>query len=520
VDFAGSSMPEKAFSAITCPRRNGHFVVKIFDYFYIGGRRVAPTTDEIIEVVSPHSEEVVATVPAASRSEVDMAVRAANVAMTSHSWGALTVAARLSIVKRFADEYEKLAPDLGAAMTEEMGCPVSLVRAMNVDPAVRAMRYYLALAERYPFEERRDGMRSTLVLRRPVGVVAAVIPWNGPVFLTMLKLAPALVSGCAMVLKASPEAPLSSYILVRAAEAAGLPDGVLNVITAGPEVSQYLVTHPGVQKVSFTGSTRAGQRVAELCGQQLKRFNLELGGKSAAIVLDDADLAATAQILRMASFANSGQVCTARTRILAPWSRYQEVVEAVAEVAMNLRVGDPADPLTEIGPLASRRQRDSVLECIQSGSEEGARLVTGGHPPADAARGFYVQPTVFADVKNSMRIAREEIFGPVVCVIGYEDEDEAVCIANDSPLGLSGSVFTSDVARGLRIARRIQSGTFGINTFGNDISAPFGGVKLSGVGREMGPEGLEDYFEYRSILLPPGYVGELSQTSPKRDFAV
>jgi aldehyde dehydrogenase (NAD+) len=479
-------------------------VMKVFDYFYIGGRRVAPKTRESIEVISPHSEEVIATVPAASTADVDVAVAAANSAMTAAGWGGLSVTARLSIVNRFADEYEKLAKELGAAMTEEMGCPVSLVHTMHINPAIRALRYYISLAEHYPFEERRAGARSTLVLRRPVGVVAAVIPWNGPVFLSMLKLAPALVSGCATILKASPEAPLSSYVLARAAEAAGLPDGVLNVLTADREVSEHLVTHPGVQKVSFTGSTLAGQRIGQLCGQQLKRFNLELGGKSAAIILDDADMAATAKALHMASFANSGQVCTARTRILAPRSRYEQVVVAIADMADRLRVGDPSDPATEIGPLASRRQRDAVIKYIQIGVAEGARLVTGGSAPADVDSGFYVRPTVFADVSNAMRIAREEIFGPVVSVIGYDDEDEAVHIANDSSFGLSGSVFTRDLTRGLGIARRIQSGTFGINTFGNDITAPFGGVKLSGVGREMGPEGLEDYVEYRSILLPVG----------------
>jgi aldehyde dehydrogenase (NAD+) len=472
------------------------------DHFYIGGRRVAPATGEIIEVISPHSEEVVATVPAASNADVDAAVAAANSALTAAAWGGVPVATRLSIVKRFADEYEKLALDLGRAMTEEMGCPASLVHGMHINPAIRALRYYISLGERYPFEERRNGARSTLVLRRPVGVVAAVIPWNGPVFLTMLKLAPALVAGCATILKASPEAQLSSYVLARAAEAADLPAGVLNILTADRAVSEYLVTHPGVHKVSFTGSTRAGQRVAQLCGQQLKRFTLELGGKSAAIILDDADVAATAKTLQMASFANSGQVCTARTRILAPRSRYEEVVSTIAETARSLRVGDPSDPATEIGPLALRRQRDTVLEYIKIGIEEGARLVTGGAPPADRSCGFYIQPTVFADVSSSMRIAQEEIFGPVVCVMRYEDEDEAVRLANDSVFGLSGSVFTSDLSRGLGIARRIQSGTFGINTFGNDISAPFGGVKLSGIGREMGPEGLEGYFEYRSILLP------------------
>jgi len=478
------------------------------DYLYIGGRRVSPSSDTVIDVVSPHSGEIVASVPAAARADIDSAVRAASLALTSSEWGALSTERRLAVVARFADEYEKLAGAFAEAMTQEMGCPVSLVRALHVDPAVRVLRYYLSLGQDYPFEELRKGARSTVVLRQPVGVVAAVIPWNGPVFLTMLKLAPALVSGCAMVLKAAPEAPLSSYVLISAAEAAGLPAGVLNVLTADREVSEYLVTHPGVRKVSFTGSTAAGQRIAQLCGERLKRFNLELGGKSAAIILDDADLDMAVGTLRLASFANSGQVCTARTRILVPWSRYDEVVAAIGAMAASLKVGSPTDPSTDLGPLVSKRQRDLVLDLIGVGVAEGARLVTGGGVPAGLESGCYVQPTVFADVTPEMRIAREEIFGPVVCVIGYEDEDEAVRIANDSDFGLSGSVFTGDVARGMRLARRIESGTFGINTFGNDVCAPFGGLKLSGVGREMGPEGLEGYFEYRSILLPADYAGD------------
>jgi len=477
--------------------------VNTIDHLYIGGQRVSPASRDLIEVVSPHSEEVIAAVPAGCRDDVDAAVTAASAALVSREWGALPLAERLAAVSRFADVYEKLADDLGAAQTAEMGCPVSVVRPMHVDPAVAALRYYLALAEDYPFEERRDSGRPTLVRRRPVGVSAAIIPWNGPVYLSILKLAPALVTGCATVLKAAPEAPLSSYVLARAAEESGLPAGVLNVVVADRDVSKYLVSHPGVQKVSFTGSTLAGTSVGEACGRGMKRFNLELGGKSAGIVLDDADVAATAETLKMASFANSGQVCTARTRILAPWSRYEEVVQAVAEVADSLRVGDPSDPRTEIGPLVSARQRDVVMGYVRTGVDEGARLVTGGAAPEGTTSGFYVRPTVFADVRNDMRIAKEEIFGPVVSVIGYEDDDEAVAIANDSDYGLSGSVFTTDVDRGLAIAKRAQTGTFGINTFGNDISAPFGGVKSSGLGREMGPEGLEDYVEYQSILLPP-----------------
>jgi acyl-CoA reductase-like NAD-dependent aldehyde dehydrogenase len=474
------------------------------DYLYVGGRRMVSKSEAVIEVVSPHSEQVIATVPAATERDVDQAVAAAAAALESSEWGALPPAERLAQVSRFADTYEKAAEEIGEAMTAEMGCPMSKVRLMHVDPAIAALRYYLSLAERYPFEEYREGTRTTLVRRRPAGVAAAVIPWNGPAFLTMLKLAPALVTGCATIVKAAPEAPLSSYVLARVAEESGLPAGVLNVLVAERDVSEYLVGHPGVNKVSFTGSTAVGRRVAEICARDMKRFNLELGGKSVGIVLDDADLDATSATLRMASFANSGQVCTARTRILAPWSRYEEVVRAVADAADGLRVGDPADPETDIGPLVSARQRDIVLDYIRIGIEEGARLVTGGAPPQDTTTGFYVAPTVFADVGNEMRIAREEIFGPVVTVIGYEDEDEALSIANDSMFGLAGSVFTADLDRGLRVARRACTGTFGINTFGNDISAPFGGVKASGIGREMGPEGLESYVEYQSILLPNG----------------
>jgi len=474
-----------------------------FDYLFIGGHRVKSTGGGVIEVISPHSETVVGSVPSASRGDIDAAVAAASAALSADRWGGLSVADRLEIVRRFAVAYADLADEFAKAMTVEMGCPTSVVRKIHVDPAVAALRYYLALGERTKFEEYRNGVRPTLVLRRPIGVVAAIIPWNGPVYLTILKLAPALISGCTVVLKASPEAPFSSYVLIRAAEIAGLPAGVLNVLTAERDVSEYLVGHPGVDKVSFTGSTMVGQHIAQLCGQNLKRFNLELGGKSAAIILDDADLADVVQSLRMGSFANSGQVCAARTRILVPRSRYEEVVSAIGEMASSLCVGDPSDPATEIGPLVSERQRDTVLAHIRSAVEEGARLVSGGGSPPDLPSGFYVQPTVFADVSNEMKIARDEIFGPVIVLIGYDTDDEAIAITNDSAFGLAGSVHTPDIIRGLGIARRIETGTFGINAIGNDIGSPFGGVKLSGIGREMGPEGLEDYFEYKTIILRP-----------------
>lgn len=485
-----------------------------YDYLFVGGLRAEPSTKDAIDVFSPHSGALIAQVPAATSSDMDMAIHAAKSAMISPVWGGLCVADRLAVISRFADECERRAPDFARAMTQEMGCAASQVRMLHIDPALRVLRYYLKLAEDYPFEELRVGERSTIVLRRPVGVVAAVIPWNGPVMLAMMKLSPAFVSGCAVVLKVAPEAPLSSYVLAEAAEAAGLPPGVLNILPANREASEYLVSHPDIRKVSFTGSSSVGRRIAQLCGDDLKRFNLELGGKSAAIVLDDADPGMVANALRLGSFANSGQVCTARTRILAHRDRYDAVVAAIADMASSLNVGDPDDPATQVGPLVSKRQQENVLRCIAQAKEDGARLVAGGGIPPGLEAGCYVQPTVFADVMPDMRIARDEVFGPVVCVMRYDDDDDAVRIANDSIYGLSGSVFTTNIERGMQIARRIDSGTFGINTFGNDICAPMGGVKLSGVGREMGPEGLEEFLEYRSILLPADYENGASLIAP------
>jgi acyl-CoA reductase-like NAD-dependent aldehyde dehydrogenase len=295
---------------------------------------------------------------------------------------------------------------------------------------------------------------------------------------------------------------LSSYVLADIVREADLPAGAFNLLTADREVSEYLVTHRGVQRVSFTGSTAVGRHLAELCGRDLKRVSLELGGKSAGIFLEDADVESSVSMLRLGSFANAGQVCTARTRILAPHSRYAEIVEAIAEMADGIRVGDPADPLTEMGPLVSERQQQRVLGYIRKGLDEGGRRVTrrSQHDVPDI--GWFVAPTVLADVTNEMTVAREEIFGPVICVIPYDGVDEAVAIANDSDFGLSGSVFTADLEAGVALAERVESGTFGINTFGNDIAAPFGGMKASGVGREMGVEGLEEFLEFRSILMP------------------
>jgi aldehyde dehydrogenase (NAD+) len=472
------------------------------DHLFIGGKRVAPATDKTFTVISPWTEQPVGVVPEASPIDVDRAVAAAAAAQKSDAWGRAPIEERLAILDRFAAVYEARKQEIASAMSTEMGCPAAQVAFMHVDPAVRALKYYAELAKTYPFVERRQGARTTVVHRRPVGVTAAIVPWNGPAYLSMLKVAPALAAGCAVVLKPSPEAPLSSYVLADIAIEATLPAGALNLLVADREVSEYLVTHPDVQKVSFTGSSAAGARVAEMCGRDLKRVSLELGGKSAAIFLDDADLPSAVAALRIGSFANAGQVCTARTRLLVPWSRYGAVVDAVAEMADSIVVGDPSDAQTEMGPVVSRRQRDRVLGYIEAGRAEGARVVTSRKPDDMPERGWFVPPTVFADVTNDMKIAREEIFGPVVTVIGYETLDEAVAMANDNDYGLSGSVFTADIEAGVELAARIESGTFGVNTFGNDITAPFGGVKASGLGREMGPEGLDEYIEFQSVLLP------------------
>jgi betaine-aldehyde dehydrogenase len=362
------------------------------------------------------------------------------------------------------------------------------------------------LARRYPFEEVRAGMLGpALVRREPVGVAAAIIPWNVPLFTAMLKLGPALAAGCTVVLKPAPETPLDAVLLAEALTEAEIPAGVVNIVPAGREVGEYLVRHAGIDKVSFTGSTAAGRRIASICGEQLKRVTLELGGKSAAIILDDADLDATVAGLLPAIIMNNGQACVAQTRVLASRRRYAEVAAALAAAFAALPVGDPADPTTMCGPLVSARQRDRVEGYIKIGRDEGAKVACGGGRPARFAKGWYVEPTVFVDVKNTMRIAREEIFGPVLAVIPYEDEADALRIANDSDYGLSGSVWTADADHGLEVARHVRTGTYTVNGFAMEFGAPFGGFKCSGVGRELGPEGLEAYLEAKQINLPMGY---------------
>jgi aldehyde dehydrogenase (NAD+) len=475
---------------------------------FIDGAWQQTASSNRIDVISPHSERKIGDVPDGARDDIDLAVASARRALTG-PWGKLDGAGRASLMQRFLEVFRSRAEEVARAQSLEMGCPLAHVRTRHVAGAIRLLEYYTDLARTTAFEEARSGATSqSLVRRRPAGVVAAIIPWNGPTPVAMVKVAPALAAGCTVVLKPAPEAPFSPYVIADIAREAGLPPGVLNVVPGGPEVGEYLVTHSGVNNVSFTGSARAGRRIASLCGERLTRVTLELGGKSAAIVLDDADVELTVEGLREATFFNAGQVCAATTRILIPRRRYEEFSGAIVTMAEGLRIGDPLDATTQLGPLVSERQRSRVEDYMRIGLEDGAIVATGGGRPQSMPTGWYLEPTVFVKADNSMTIAREEIFGPVITLIPYSTETEAIAIANDSEYGLGGAVWTSDVEHGLSIAGQVESGTIAVNGFGCDIVAPFGGMKASGLGREYGPEGLDAFIQMQSLRLPAGYQPE------------
>ncbi len=477
--------------------------MQVHDRFYIGGEWVAPAGPETIDVVSPHTEEVIGRVPDGTPADMDRAVAAARDAFDNGPWPRMAPAERADAVARLADLYAARLGDFADLITAEMGSPITFSQLAQSPQPQMMLSYFADLGKTFTWEDERPGLFGPVTVRRePVGVVAAIVPWNVPQFTTMTKLPAALVAGCTVVLKPAPETPLDSYLLAELLEQADLPPGVVSIVPAGRETGEHLVSHPGVDKVAFTGSTAAGRRIGSICGQQLKRCSLELGGKSAAIILDDADLAATMGWLEMASLMNNGQACVAQTRILAPHSRYDETVDALAAMVSGLTVGDPADPATQIGPLVAKRQQDRVEDYITAGQEAGAKVVTGGARASGRDRGWYVAPTVFAGVDPGMRIAREEIFGPVLSVIEYQDENDAIAIANDSDYGLAGTVWTADAERGMDVARRVRTGTYGVNMYMIETCAPFGGYKASGIGRELGPEGLMSYLEYKSIARP------------------
>ncbi|KAF0959549.1 aldehyde dehydrogenase [Rhodococcus sp. T7] len=479
-----------------------------YDKLYIGGKWVAPATDQVLEVFSPATEERVGSCPVASPADIDDAVAVARRAFDEGPWPQTTPAERGEILAKAAKLIEERGETLNALISSEMGQPPAMVGMMQQTPSLATLNFYAGLANEFEWEQTRTGVfGQTKVLREPVGVVAAVLAWNVPLFLAVNKLSPALLAGCTVLLKPAPESPLFTHVLAEIFAEAGVPEGVISVLPGGAETGEYLVSHPGIDKITFTGSSPVGRKIGAIAAQNLKRCSLELGGKSAAIILEDADLASTMPMLVMSGLMNTGQACVAQTRILAPRSRYDEVLDALVAGAGFMAVGDPSDPAAQLGPLISEKQRDRVEGYIAKGKEQGARVVLGGGRPEGLDKGWYVEPTIFADVDNSMTIAREEIFGPVLSVIPYDSEDEAIKIANDSDYGLAGSVYTTDIDHGLAVAKQIRTGTYAINWYAFDPGSPFGGYKASGIGRENGPEGLEAFCETKSVLMPPGYTG-------------
>lgn len=473
------------------------------DQLFIDGKWTAPESESVISMISPHSEAVIGRVTTAGPADVDRAVDAARAAFDNGPWPRMDPGDRIEAITRLAGIYQERRADMAGLISAEIGAPITFAKMAQVRLPLTMISAFCGLAAKYQWRQDRPGLygKDIRILKQPVGVVAAVVPWNMPQFLTVTKVVPALLAGCSVVLKPAPESALDAQLLAEFVEATELPPGVVNVVPGGREVGELLVRHAGVDKASFTGSTAAGRQVALACAEGLKQVSLELGGKSAAIVLDDADPAVTAAGIQMASLANSGQVCNALSRILVPHARGDEFVDALAAGMASMTVGDPADPNTQIGPLVAQRQQERVRGYIAAGQSEGARLVLGGAAMPDGLEsGWYVRPTLFSDASNDMRIAREEIFGPVLTVIPYRDEDEAIRIANDSEYGLAGSVFTTDIDRGYGVAARVRSGTFGVNEgYIMDPAAPFGGVKNSGYGRELGTEGIDSYTVSQSI---------------------
>ncbi|WP_119727510.1 aldehyde dehydrogenase [Thermomonospora amylolytica] len=475
------------------------------DELYIGGGWEPSAGPGRIEVENPATEEVIGYVPDGTPADMERAVAAARAAFDDGPWPRMSPAERAGALERFAGALTARTRELASVIVAETGLPTTVVNLAHVGSAVSTLGYYARMIRETAFEEERPGARFAFRLRQvPVGVVAAIVPWNIPLLGACAKIGPALAAGCTVVFKPSPETPLSACLLADAAHEAGLPPGVLNVVPAGREAGAALVAHPGVDMVTFTGSTAAGRRIAAVCAERMKRHQLELGGNAASIILADAPAErAAAAVVGMSLMNNNGEACIVQGRILVPRSREAELVEAIRVAAGRVPVGDPTDPATLLGPMITRAHRDRVLGYVESGIAEGARLVHGGGRPGKPDRGWYVEPTVLAGCHNGMRVVREEIFGPVVTVVPYEDEDDAVRIANDTEYGLSGSVYGADPERAARVGARIRAGCIYVNgTLRLDADAPFGGFKESGVGREGGREGLMEYLEPQVVFMP------------------
>jgi aldehyde dehydrogenase (NAD+) len=467
--------------------------------FFIGGDFVPPHGDERIEVINPATEEVMGSVPRAVAADMDDAVAAARRAFDETDWPDRSPAERADVLRAIGKGLADRNDEIARIITDENG---ALFRLNIHTVGHRFCSYYADLADQVEWEELRQGVSGPAVLRRePAGVAALVVPWNAPLGLLMVKLAPALLAGCTVIAKPAPETPLDTYPLAEVLREAGVPDGVVSIVPGDAEVGDHLVSHPGVDSVSLTGSVRAGKRIMQVCADRLARVHLELGGKSASILLDDAPLD-DAIVGTLGGFLLvNGQACAALSRTLVPRHRYAEVVDALAAAASAAVVGDPYDDSSDLGPMTSRRQYERVLSYLELGKSEGARVVAGGGRAGGFERGFFVSPTVFADVDNGMRIAREEIFGPVNCVIPYDTVEEAIAIANDSEYGLSGAVWSEDLERAMAVARKIRTGTFTLNGWALDPHIPFGGYKASGIGRQNGMEGLEAFVELKSVHM-------------------
>ncbi len=465
---------------------------------FIGGEWLPSTGSDTLAVVDPATEEQIATVPAGTEQDVDAAVRAARAAFDG--WAATPATERSRLLAATADALEARKDEVARAISTEMGTPLAFSLAVQVGNPIVVLRSYADLLQTYAFEEQ---VNNSLVVREPVGVVGAITPWNYPLHQVVAKVAAALAAGCTVVLKPSEVAPLSAYVLAELFAQVGLPAGVFNLVTGlGPVVGEAIAAHPDVDMVSFTGSTAAGKRVSEVASATVKRVALELGGKSAFVILDDADLAKAVKVGLANAFMNGGQTCTAWTRMLVPASRQDEVVELVKVAAEKFTVGAPQAEGTRIGPMANSNQLKRVRGYIEKALAEGATLVTGGaEPPEGLETGYYVRPTVFSGVQPGSTLEQEEVFGPVLALVAYDDEDDAVRIANDTRFGLSGGVFSGDQERAVRVARRMRTGMVDVNGGRFNPLAPFGGYKQSGNGRELGEYGLEEFLEVKSLQL-------------------